>query len=200
MGVQIRHNVDVGKTVVRVGDIFSDHHRACFVWSSAAVVDPGAKYWNPFHSPENPPFRQTGRFSIRWLSERRIRPTSTSLLESEGRAGLYGEMGLRRPPRASHQNLLAAPHEMERPKEESAKTGVRAGLVVTCVCLTCFVAVGQPYYFVMMLFNIFCKVTKMDLNVLVGALSEPKQRQLKRFKTNVDILSTTERNICSRFI
>jgi hypothetical protein len=46
----------------------------------------------------------------------------------------------------------------------------------------------------------FCKVTKTDLNVLVGALSEPKHRQLKRFKTNVDILSTTERNICSRFI
>ena len=34
--------------------------------------------------------------SIKWLSERHIRSTSMSLLESGGRVGLCGEMGLRR--------------------------------------------------------------------------------------------------------
>jgi len=38
-------------------------------------------------------------------------------------------------------------------------------------------------------------VKKTDLNVLVSALSEPKRLQLKRFKTNVDVLSTTEKNL-----
>jgi len=41
----------------------------------------------------------------------------------------------------------------------------------------------------------FLQSEKTDLNVLVGALSEPKRLQLKRFKTNVDVLSTTEKNL-----
>jgi len=42
------------------------------------------------------------------------------------------------PPRASHQKSTGGTHEMERPKEERDKTGVRAGhfIVVTCVRLT----------------------------------------------------------------
>jgi hypothetical protein len=62
LGVQIRHNVDVGKTVVRVGNVLSDHDRACFVRSSGTAADPGAEYWDALHSPENPPFRQTRHF------------------------------------------------------------------------------------------------------------------------------------------
>ena len=51
------------------------------------------------------------------------------------------------------QNLWRHP-KPERPKE-GKKTGVSAGLVVTYVCLICFVAVGQPYYSVVMLSDIF---------------------------------------------
>jgi hypothetical protein len=46
--------------------------------------------------PRKPTIPPNRTFSIKWLSEPHIRPTSTSLLESEGRDGLFGEMGLRR--------------------------------------------------------------------------------------------------------